>query len=284
MTPKTKNTGQLLIIGGKEDKTEDMVILKKLSEYAKSNGGHLVIMPAATQLPEETIEEYRKVFRKLGVEHIDVVDIRTRAEAFDEANVKKFEKACAVFFTGGDQLRLTSQISDTPIFQAIQKIYDRGCMIAGTSAGAAAMSEVMLVAGKGDESNQAADINMAPGLNFLRSIVIDSHFAHRGRINRLVSAVAQNPKHLGIGIDEDTAILVNHDNTSFEVMGSGAVYVIDGTEIAYSSLSERTSQGIISVFNAKLHVLGEGDCFDLKKRLPIAAKIEEIMDAGEPVE
>lgn len=141
-------------------------------------------------------------------------------------------------------------------------------MFAGTSAGASAVPETMVYAGGGDESQTIPALRLAPGLGLLRGVVIDVHFAERGRLGRLLGAVAQNPKNLGIGIDEDTAIVVSNDEL-FQVLGTGAVYVLDGEQIAYSNLSEESAQGVLSVFGTRLHVLADGDGFDLVRRLPI---------------
>ena len=137
----------------------------------------------------------------------------------------------------------------------------------------------MIVYGDGDVSNEISALGMAPGLGLLPGVVIDSHFAERGRMGRLLGAVAENPKNLGAGIDEDTAIVVERGER-LRVIGSGAVYVVDGTEIAYSSLSERKPEGILSLFGAKLHVLGDGDRFDLVSRCPETAVPEESEGEG----
>src|SRR5215208_6896183 len=130
------------------------------------------------------------------------------------------------------------------------------------------MPETMLIAGASDKSNQISALDMAPGLAFMQGVVIDSHFAERGRMGRLLGAVAQNPRNIGLGIDEDTAIIVTGQER-FEVIGSGAVYVVDGMDISYSSLSEQQPEGIISIFDIRLHVLGQGDHFDLRARRPL---------------
>ncbi|HEX2172897.1 MAG TPA: cyanophycinase, partial [Dehalococcoidia bacterium] len=184
--------------------------------------------------------------------------------------VEKIRQASTLFFTGGDQMRITSQMGDSPVFRCMQERYDQGVLIAGTSAGAAAMSETMLIAGPGDRSHKISALGMAPGLGLIGGVVIDSHFAERGRFGRLLGAVAQNPKNLGLGIDEDTAVVVDPGHT-FHVLGSGGVYVVDGTGISFSSLSEEQSEGILSIYDVRLHVLGENDCFDLASRRPVAA-------------
>ena len=271
---RTKPTGTLIVIGGHEDKDSngEREILTEVAHRAKGQKGHLVIVTVATQFPKEVAAEYTAVFSELGVKSVEVFDIRSRDEAYAEASVEKVRHASVVFFTGGDQLRITSQVGDSPVFRCLQELYEKGATIAGTSAGAAAMSETMLIGGPSDQSNRVSTLGMAPGLGLMHDVVFDSHFAERGRFGRLLGAVAQNPRNLGIGLDEDTAIVVERDE-AFRVLGSGAVYIFDGTEIPYSSLSEANPEGILSVFGAKLHVLGRGDRFDLAHRQPVIPSV-----------
>ena len=270
----TKSKGTLIVIGGHEDKDSkgEREILTEVAGRAKNQKGHLVVVTVATQFPKEVAAEYTAVFGELGVKSIEVFDIRSRDEAYAEGAVDKVRHAAVVFFTGGDQLRITSQVGDSPVFRCLQELYAKGATIAGTSAGAAAMSETMLIGGAADQSNRVTTLGMAPGLGLMHDVVFDSHFAERGRFGRLLGAVAQNPRNLGIGIDEDTAIIVERDE-SFRVLGSGAVYVFDGTDIPYSSLSEANPEGVLSVFGAKLHVLGRGDRFDLQTRRPVIPEV-----------
>src|SRR3954467_1831774 len=265
-----KVRGSLIIVGGHEEKGKEheRPILEEIAARARRRKGNLVVVTVASQLPEEMAADYRAVFRDLGVRDLDVVDIRSRDDACDDNNVEKIRNASVVFFTGGDQLRITSQVGDSPTFQCLNEIYRRGATIAGTSAGAAAMSETMLVSGAGDESVEISALGMAPGLGFISGVVVDSHFAERGRFGRLLGAVAQNPKNIGLGIDEDTAIVVEQDDR-FRVLGSGAVYVVDGTGGSYPSLSERRPEGILSIFDVKVHFLGDGDSYDLTHRRPV---------------
>lgn len=264
--------GSLIIIGGHEDKVGDCAILMEVAKQAGKNG-KLVIVTVATQLPQEVAEEYHAAFKELGVHKMDVLDIRIREEAYNEANVQKIVDANVIFFAGGDQLRITSQIGGSLVFRCMQEIYNNGGMIVGTSAGAAAMPETMLIGGESDKSHLYAGLSMAPGLGFFPDVVIDSHFAERGRMGRLLGAVAHNPCLLGIGIDENTAIIARCGE-HFEVIGAGAVYVVDGTYISYSSLSERNPDGVVSIDNVKVHVLGEHDRFDLRTRQPIRVEVE----------
>lgn len=276
---KKNGSGRLIIIGGHEQKEagREREILETVAEHAKGRG-RLVIVTVATELPEQMAAEYRKVFGELGVHHIDALDIRSREDAKQEEAVEKIAGARVIFFTGGDQLRITSQIGDSPVYQCLQEMYQKhGTTVAGTSAGAAAMPHTMLIAGPGDKSNEISALGMAPGLGLVDGVVIDSHFAERGRFGRLIGAVAQNPKNLGLGIDEDTAVVVTRDE--FEVIGSGAVYVLDGTEMSFSSLSESQPEGVLSVFNAKVHVLARGDRFDMVARRPVISE-EALRQSG----
>jgi cyanophycinase len=270
-----KTKGSLIIIGGGEDKGPESKILEEVASRAKRAKGPLVLITVATNSPEEVGAEYTEAFKKLGVRHVELVDIRTREDAYDERNVNTLLRASVLFFTGGDQLRITSQVGDSPTYRCMDQMYRQGLTIAGTSAGAAAMSETMLISGPGEESFQTFSLGMAPGLGLLRDVVIDTHFAERGRIGRLLGAVSQNPRNLGVGIDEDTAIVVEREE-SFRVIGSGAVYVVDGASLTYTSLSEENREGTLCMFNIKLHVLAEGCSFNLLERQPIAPKASAV--------
>ncbi len=269
MSKKAK--GHLIIIGGHEDKEGERVILQEVCRKASNGKGRLVIVTVATQLPEESATEYVSIFKELGVKEIEVLDIRERQEAYDDARVQKMVGAKVVFFTGGDQLRITSQIGDSPVYRCMKEIFEAGGTIAGTSAGAAALPETMLISGPNDESNEISALGMAPGLALIDNVVIDTHFAERGRMGRLIGAVAQNPRNLGLGIDEDTAIVVEHGN-GFQVIGSGAVYVVDGMDVSWSSLSEQNPEGILNIYDIKLHVLGRDARYDLLARRPLVER------------
>jgi cyanophycinase len=263
-----KKQGTLIVIGGHEDKEQDKEILCEVSRRAGS--GKLVVTTVASQSPDELWEQYREIFRKLGVKKIEHLDIRAREEALSEDYAGVLDGATAVFFTGGDQLKITSQIGDSRVYRKITELLERGGTVAGTSAGASVMSSTMLISGSGDQSPNVSDaIRMAPGLGLLPDIVVDQHFAERGRLGRLIAAIAQNPRYLGVGIDEDTAIIV-HDAKSFEVIGSGAVYVLDGSGISYSNLAEEQQEREITltVHDVKVHLLGSGFGFDLRERRP----------------
>jgi cyanophycinase len=268
-----KQKGKLIIIGGHENRDGDPKILEEVAQAAIKKNGSLVIVTVATNSPEKISQEYVGVFKGIGVMKIELLDIRERDEAKEIGHVQKLDDAAVVFFTGGDQLRLTSQIGDSLVFQRMREMFEDGHTIVGTSAGAAAMSETMLIGGPSDQSGEISTLAMAPGLGLIKNIVVDTHFAERGRIGRLLGVVAQNPRNLGVGIDEDTAIVVEGDE-QFRVIGSGAVYVVDGSDVSYSSLSEKHPEGVISIYDVKLHVLGEGDQFDLINRRPVVVETE----------
>ena len=262
-----KISGNLIIIGGAEDKRGKKEILKKVAEYINTKEDKMLIATIATEYPEKSYQNYKSVFSNLGIKNIDKLDISTREDAFNQENVELINTANLLFFTGGDQLRITSMIGGTPVYDAIRVLCNSGGLIAGTSAGASVMSDTMIVQGEDDESPHKCTLKMSPGLGLVNNIIIDQHFAQRGRIGRLLTAIAQNPEVLGIGIDEDTAIVVSDKGTA-EVIGSGAVYFIDGSSINYSNVSEQYSDEVLSIFNVKLHVLKEGNRFNLLDKVP----------------
>lgn len=261
-----KKRGKLIIIGGHEDKEGRAKILQQVAD--RVGGGKLVVATVGSQEPEEMWKDYQKVFRELGVKKLGHLHVETREEALEGGREKVLEGATVVFFTGGDQLRITSQLGDTPVYQKLQDIYDKGGTIAGTSAGASVMSSTMLIGGSQNGSHKLEDvIQMAPGFGLIMDVVIDQHFAERGRLGRLVAAVSQNLAHLGLGIDENTAVLVEGDS-DFKVIGKGAVYVVDGARTSFSNIAEEKEDRTLSVHDIKLHLLGDGSCFDLKSRRP----------------
>ncbi|TGX56249.1 cyanophycinase [Sphingomonas gei] len=259
-----ESAGPLIIIGGHEDKDGDKLILKEVADRVA--GGKLVIATVASHEPEGYFETYRKAFASLGATTLVELYVNERSETLDEKVAAIFADAAGIFFTGGDQLRISSQIGDTPVEKMIREIHRRGGVIAGTSAGASVMSETMLVKGASQESLRIGDLHMAPGLGLVRDVIIDQHFAERGRIGRLLGAVAQNPRVLGIGIDEDTAIVL--ENCHFRVIGAGAVYIVDGSGVTHSNIAEASPERTLSMHEVRLHVLSDGDGFDLERRAP----------------
>ena len=263
--PTQKKEGTLVVIGGHEDKESDCVILHEIAKRVGS--GDLVIATVATREPDEYFGSYDKIFKRLGIKNVTKLHLRDRRERMGEKKRAILKKASGIFFTGGDQLRISSQIGDTLFEKYVKDIYDRGGIIAGTSAGASAMGETMLLKGSNSESHKIGDLHLAPGLGLIPNVIIDQHFAERGRIGRLLGSIAINPRMLGIGIDEDTAI-VRHDG-HFSVIGSGAVYIVDGCGVTHSNIAEAEPESILSIFNVMLHILSTGDNFSLIDRKPI---------------
>lgn len=256
--------GPLVIIGGHEDKTRGRHILKQIA--ARIGDRRLVIATVASHEPQGYFDSYKEAFAPLGVTDLVELYVHDRAETQDPRLAALFEGAGGVFFTGGDQLRISSQIGDTPIEKLVRDIHARGGLIAGTSAGASVMSDTMMVSGAGDETHRIGDLRMAPGLGLIHDVIVDQHFAERGRFGRLLGAVAQNPRILGIGIDEDTAIIVEGD--VFEVHGHSGVYVVDGEGVTQSNIAEARPNRTLSMFDVRMHVLTAGDRFSLADRRP----------------
>ena len=258
--------GTLIIIGGHEER-EPKAERKILREVARRvRGGKLVLATVASHKPEGYLDDYRRAFKDLELGELVELYLNDRCEAEAEDKLAVLDDAAGVFFSGGDQLRITSQVGDTPIETKVRALFDRGGLIAGTSAGATAMSETMLVKGTSSETHRIGDLHMAPGLGLIRNVIIDQHFAERGRFGRLLGAVAHNPRVLGMGVDEDTAAIV--EGSRFRVIGSGAVYVFDGQHVTHSNISEARPERVLSMHNVKVHVLGTGDEFDLRSRTP----------------
>jgi cyanophycinase len=264
-----RHKGTLIVIGGHEDRSGEKKILRAVADRL-GDDGKIVVCTVASAEPESLWEQYESAFRAIGVPHVFRLDVDSREEACSPRAMRILEGATGVFFTGGDQLKITSQLGDTPMYSRVQEIYEAGGVIAGTSAGASAMSETMLVANNGEASYRIKSaLLMAPGLGFAQDMLIDQHFAERGRMARLIGAVTQSPRVLGVGIDEDTAIIVEH-NRSFRVLGAGAVYVVDGSTSSYSNIGEEDSDRTLSSFGLTVHMMSQGDRFDLETRTPFA--------------
>ena len=264
----------LIIIGGHEDKEDDKLILRAVAK--RVGNGRLVIATVASSMPKDLYEEYERIFRGLGVKHIYKLEVESREDALSEKNVRTLDDTSVVFFTGGDQVKITSQLGCSPVCERIQEIYESGGTIAGTSAGASVMTETMMVGGDGEESHRIGGaLKLAPGLGLIRGIIVDQHFAQRGRIGRLLGAVTQNPRILGMGIDENTAVMVERDR-KFTVLGEGAVTILDAGASTYSNITDEETDRALSVYDVKLHQLSQGDTFDCQTRRPAATPAEVI--------
>ncbi len=260
--------GNLVLIGGGEDKEGEQVILKKVTEMAGGKDGCMVLLGTASPKPHQGLATYKKVFLQLGMREVLILPVQSRADATGTWCKEVLAQATAVFMTGGDQLRITNIIGGTVLEEELHRRFLEGLVVCGTSAGASVMSDTMLVGGEGEEPPRKAGIVMAPGLGLLKSAVIDQHFAQRGRMNRLLTALAHNPGILGIGIDENTAV-VCRDNALLEVVGGQGVALLDGRTMGQANVTEQAPGRALAITHVTLHILDHGCRFDLKNRQPL---------------
>ncbi|MCC5910707.1 MAG: cyanophycinase [Clostridiaceae bacterium] len=259
---------RLIIIGGGEDKRADKKILKEVVHLSGGEKTKIAVITTATNYPLEVGEEYKRIFYDLGVSKVDTINIASRKEANQKQLLRSLDDIDCVFFVGGDQLRISSILGGTEFHHYIQKHLEDRLIIAGTSAGASMMSEVMVVEGDDEDAPRKCTVSMAPGMGFLKEVIIDQHFNQRGRIGRLLGAVAQNPYTLGIGIDEDTAIVVDTSN-EIQVVGSGVITIVDGKNIKYTNISEQYPDEPLAITNVNVHILPKGYRYNLVNRKAI---------------
>ena len=266
MAETRKPRGILVAVGGAEDKTSDMKVLRTVAELVEGGAEAVEVIPTASGIPEEMGDQYVEAFRGIGIRHVKVMDIRTRADASSEAFVRRIEDADVIYFTGGDQLRLTSTLGGSAVLQAVKDKYAAGAVIAGTSAGAAALPATMIVQGEAAAgSMQKGNVQMTPGLGLIHNAVIDTHFIDRGRFSRLLEVITSNPGHIGLGVGEDTAVVLR-DGCRVEVVGTGLVVVVDGHQLRSSNISNVHLGGPIVVENMIVHTLAEGYGYDLSEQ------------------
>ena len=256
--------GPVMLIGGAEDKVRDRLILSRFAGFSGGEGGHVVVVSTASSLGDLATERYRELFDDLGIGEITGIRPEERSEAEDPDLAASLAAATGVFLTGGNQLRLSSVVSGTRLADAIHRAHDRGAVIAGTSAGASAMAAHMMAFGRGGETPKQRMAQLAAGLGILQGVVIDQHFEQRGRFGRLLAVVAQSPSLLGIGLDEDTSAIVYSDR-SLEVVGKGAVTVLDGSRVQTDAHQAKGHRPIM-VSGAVVHSLPGGTWFDLRTR------------------
>jgi cyanophycinase len=259
--------GKLVAIGGAEDKEGDCAILREFVRLARGEKARVVVMTVASDLPKELGAEYRKVFKRLGAGEVIVVDVSSREDTLSEKAMKALGEATAVFFTGGDQLHITALLGGTEMDKLIKRRHGKGLLLGGTSAGAAMMSNSMLLGGDGERNPRSGAVEIGPGMDFVVGAMIDTHFSQRGRHGRLIAAVAHYPQDLGLGLDEDTAIVVNGDE--FEVVGSGAVTVIDAGGITHTNLHDIKEGEGLELHDIRVHVLSAGAHYSLPERKPL---------------
>lgn len=261
--------GHLLVIGGAEDKYNERRILKKFLELAGGEHAEVLIVPVASDFPEFASDIYVQAFRRLGVANPRVLRATSRQDVVSLDADALLDGVTGVFITGGDQMRLVSILGGTNFAQKLRKmVSETELVLAGTSAGAAGMSTSMIVRGESTPHPQKNSVRLSPGLGFLKNVIIDQHFTERGRISRLVTAVSYNPYNLGIGIDENTMIILDKEGT-LEVFGAGTVTIVDGSHITYNEIAEVGDHQAFSVCGVTLNILGDGLLYDYFARTPI---------------
>ncbi|MBA4303786.1 MAG: cyanophycinase [Sphingobacteriaceae bacterium] len=279
MTPR----GKLIVIGGavdtgsfteknykKDDSNlnffEEGILKRILTESAKGKESRIEIIPTASQMPVEVGNEYVKAFSYLDAHNTGVLFISTRDEANDSAIIERLANADVVVFTGGDQLRLTSILGGTEFHHLLLKKYrETDFLLAGTSAGAAACSNNMIYQGSASEALLKGEVKITSGLGLINDVIIDTHFVQRGRIGRLFQAVVSNPMALGIGLGEDTGLLIKNGGEMIAV-GSGLVILVDGRHVRDTNITDVPLGAPISISNLVVHVMSKGDYFDVVTR------------------
>ena len=278
-------SGVLMAIGGAEDKVRERVILRAFVEAAGGPDANLVVLATASELAE-TGDRYAAIFESLHADTVEVLRVRSREDALDAGSgvVDLLEFASGLFITGGSQLRISTALGGTGIARTIRRRHAEGMAVAGTSAGAAVLSEHMIAMGDSGGTPRRRLVQMAKGLGLAPEIVIDQHFRQRDRLGRLVTALSYNPGPLGIGVDEDTAAVI--DGGELRVIGSGAVTVLDASGVRHTDAPEVRRGQVLSMLGLKLDFLTSGCRYDLRQRVglpPLAGKPSLEEEAAESV-
>jgi cyanophycinase len=261
--------GWIIPIGGAENKENDRRILSRFVEVSGGDDADIVVIPTASKL-HETGSRYEAIFRELGARHVTVMDFDTRRDCQEANRLQRIEDATGIFFTGGNQLRLTALLGGTPVAQLIRKRNAAGVTVGGTSAGASILSEHMIAFGDEGPSVISGSVRLAPGLGLTNRFVIDQHFRERDRLGRLITALAYNPFAIGIGLDEDTAAFIGPDDV-LEVEGSGGATIVDASEVTFSSMDNVSEGQPVAILGLKVHILVAGATFNLATRTASAA-------------
>jgi cyanophycinase len=263
----------LIPIGGNELKSLDSEIFRHMVRLAGGSRARIVVIPTASAIPEERARVYTEFFRTFDPASLDVLMIDRRSEAADPAVLKAVESCTAVMFAGGDQLRLSSILGGTPLHQTLLEKYHDGCIVAGTSAGAAAMSEIMIYQNNHFRSQRKGGLEITQGLGFIKGVVLDTHFVQRSRISRLVHAVATNPGLLGIGIEENTALLIENERRAM-CLGTGTVILVDGRDAELNDIGEVGNGHPFTITGLLYSVVTQGRGFDLVDRHAYTSETE----------
>lgn len=257
--------GHLVAIGGAEDKTSNLEILSRVMSLVSADDPEVAVIATASSIPEELLPAYRAAFKRLGATKIHALDIRDRDQAADERIVERIRRCGVVFFTGGDQLRLTNILGGSPVLKAIRERHAEGAVVAGTSAGAVALSATMIYNGAAADALRKGAVKMASGFGFVEGVIIDSHFLERGRFTRLMEAGVTNPEQLGVGIGEDAAVIV-HPHRILEAIGPGHVIIVDSWDLASSNVADVETGEPVAVEHIVMHALIGGHGYDVERR------------------
>ena len=263
--------GWIIPIGGAEEKETNPRILARFVELSGGADADIVIIPTASRL-KESGPRYEALFRGMGAPQVEVLDFDTRRDCQEEGRLARLEEASGIFFTGGNQLRLSTILGGTPVARSIRARNAQGVTVAGTSAGAGFLSEHMIAFGTEGSSPRASSVHLAPGLGLTNRFVIDQHFRQRDRLGRLTAALAYNPFAIGIGLDEDTAAFISPDDT-LEVEGSGAVTVVDAHDLQFSSMAQAGEDDPVCILGLGVHILIAGATFNLHTRRASAGRL-----------
>ena len=263
--------GWISPIGGAEDKDANPSILQRFVELCGGSEADIVVIPTASRL-KDTGPRYEELFRGMGVAQVEVLDFDTRRDCQEEGRLARLARASGIFFTGGNQLRLSTILGGTHVARTIRLRNAQGVTVAGTSAGAGFLSEHMIAFGSEGSSPRASSVRLAPGLGLTNRFVIDQHFRQRDRLGRLTAALAYNPFAIGIGLDEDTAAFISPDDT-LEVEGSGAVTVVDAHDLQFSSMAHADEDDPVCMLGLGVHILIAGATFNLHTRRASAGRL-----------
>lgn len=264
--------GWLIPIGGAEQRHADAEILSRFVEIAGGRDAKILVIPTASELPD-TGPNYVELFESMGARS-RFTPIDEREDCFDEELVATLERATGIFITGGNQLRLSTILGGTPVAKAIRERHNLGVHVAGTSAGAAIVPEHMIAGGPTGPTPTENGVTMAPGLGLTNKAIVDQHFRQRDRLGRLLTALSYNPFITGLGIDEDTAAFID-PHGELEVVGSGAITVVDPAGLTHSSMYDADHEAPISLVGLTLHLLVAGDRYNLETRVATAQRIEK---------
>ena len=263
--------GWIIPIGGAEDKDANPSILQRFVELCGGSEADIVVIPTASRL-KDTGPRYEELFRGMGVAQVEVLDFDTRRDCQEEGRLARLARASGIFFTGGNQLRLSTILGGTHVARTIRLRNAQGVTVAGTSAGAGFLSEHMIAFGSEGSSPRASSVRLAPGLGLTNRFVIDQHFRQRDRLGRLTAALGYNPFAIGIGLDEDTAAFISPDDT-LEVEGSGAVTVVDAHDLQFSSMAQAGEDDPVCLLGLGVHILIAGATFNLHTRRASAGRL-----------